>query len=169
MNTIKKAIMSIRFKWAFLIFRLSKHEMSKVWGGFAYKAGYKIVLKFDGKVLCGFRNTSMDTDVDMAESTTGASTNQWKEYVPMYKGMTFSVDGLYDPDTSDESVLDVLTLLKNGTKFTAIYGGVEVGDEYETADAYITNVGRTGDYTDLSGYTIGVQVTGEPTSGVVEA
>ena len=134
----------------------------------AYKPGYKIVLQFDSKVLCGFRNTSMDADADMAESTTGESTNQWKEYVPMYKGMTFSVDGLYDPDTSVESVLQVLTLLKNGTKFTAIYGGTEVGDEYETADAYITHVGQTGDYSDLSGYTIDVQVTGEPTSGTVE-
>ena len=135
----------------------------------AYKPGYKIVLQFDSKVLCGFRNTSMDVDADMAESTTGESTNQWKEYVPMYKGMTFSVDGLYDPDTSNESVLQVLTLLKNGTKFTAIYGGEEVGDEYETADAYITHVGRTGDYSDLSGYTVDVQVTGEPTSGTVSA
>ena len=134
----------------------------------AYKPGYKIVLQFDSKVLCGFRNTSMDVDADMAESTTGASTNQWKEYVPMYKGMTFSVDGLYDPDTAVESVLDVLTLLKNGTKFTAIYGGEDTGDEYETADAYITHVGRTGAYDDLSGYTIDVQVTGEPTSGTVE-
>ena len=134
----------------------------------AYKPGYKIVLQFDSKVLCGFRNTNMDVDADMAESTTGESTNQWKEYVPMYKGMTFSVDGLYDPDTSNESVLNVLTLLKNGTKFTAIYGGTEVGDEYETADAYITHVGRTAAYDDLSGYTVDVQVTGEPTSGTVE-
>jgi len=133
----------------------------------SYKPGYKIVLQFDTAVLCGFRNTNMDADADMAESTTGESTNQWKEYVPMYKGMTFSVDGLYNPDTELQSVLDCLTLLKNGTKFTAVYGGIEVGDEYETADAYITHVGKTGSYDDLSGYTIDVQVTGEPTSGVV--
>lgn len=135
----------------------------------SYKAGYKIVLKFDGKVLCGFRNTNMDLDADMAEATTGDSTNQYKEYVPMYKGMTFAVDGLYNPDTANQSVLDCITLLKNGTKFTAIYGGIETGDEYETADAYITHVGKTGPYDDLSGYTIDVQVTGEPTSGTVSA
>ena len=134
----------------------------------SYKPGYGIVLKFDGKVLCGFRNTNMDAEADMAESTTGESTNQWKEYVPMYKGMTFSVDGLYNPDTANQSVLDVITLLKNGTKFTAIYGGIVEGDEYETADAYITKVSKTGPYDDLSGYSIDVQVTGEPTSGTVE-
>ncbi|MCH7764918.1 MAG: hypothetical protein IIB95_14475 [Candidatus Marinimicrobia bacterium] len=132
-----------------------------------YKAGYKIVLKFDGKVLVGFRNSNMDLDVDMAEATTGESTNQYKEYIPMYKGMTFSIDGLYDPDTANQSVLDCIGLLKNGTKFTAIYGGIETGDEYETADAFITHVGRTGAYDDLSGYTVDVQVTGEPTSGIV--
>ena len=124
-------------------------------------------MQFDGKVLVGFRNSNMDTDADMAEATTGESTNQWKEYIPMYKGMTFSVDGLYDPDTANQSVLDCIGLLKNGTKFTAIYGGIETGDEYETADAYITHVGRTGAYDDLSGYTVDVQVTGEPTSGIV--
>ena len=133
----------------------------------SYKPGYGIVLQFDSKVLCGFRNTNMDIDADMAEATTGDSTNQYKEYVPMYKGMTFSVDGLYDPDTSNESVLDIITLLKNGTKFTAIYGGIVAGDEYQAADAYITHVGRTGPYDDLSGYTVDVQVTGEPTSGIV--
>jgi len=109
----------------------------------------------------------MDIDADMAEATTGESTNQWKEYIPMYKGMTFSVDGLYSPDAAEESVLDIIVLLKVGTKFTAIYGGIEKGDEYETADAYITHVGRTGPYDDLSGYTVDVQVTGEPTSGTV--
>ena len=134
-----------------------------------YKAGYGIVLKFDGKVICGFRNTNMDAEADMAEATTGDSTNQWKEYVPMYKGMTFSVDGLYDPDTANESVLDVITLLKNGTKFTAIYGGIVAGDEYEEADAYITKVSRTGPYDDLGGYSIDVQVTGEPESKTVSA
>jgi len=136
----------------------------------AYKPGYKIVLQFDAKTLVGYRSTDMEMTADMAEATTGSSTNQWKEYIPMYKGMTFSVSGLYDPDTgvANEKVSDVVTLFKNGTKFTAIYGGEESGDEYESADAYITNVGRSGPYDDLSGYTIEVQVTGEPTTGEVE-
>lgn len=158
--------MSIRFKWAFLMFRLSKDKMSKVWGGI-YKPGYKIVLQFDELVLCGYRNTNMDADADMAEATTGESTNQWKEYIPMYKGMTFSVDGLYNPGTELQSVADCLKFLKDGTKFTAIYGGIEGGDEYEEANAYITHVGQTGAYDDLSGYTVDVQVTGEPTSKTV--
>ena len=133
----------------------------------AYKPGYKIVLKFDGKVLVGFRNSNMDIDVDMAEATTGESTNQNKDYIPMYKGMTFSVDGLYNPDTANQTILDCITLLKNGTKFTAIYGGTETGDEYEEADAFITHVGQTGAYDDLSGYTVDIQVTGEPDSKIV--
>lgn len=134
----------------------------------SYKPGYKIVLKFNNKVLCGFRNTNMDLDVDMEEATTGESTNQWKEYVPMYKGMTFSVDGLYNPDTTNQSVQDCIKLLKDGTGFTAIYGGIEDGNEYEEATAYITHVGKTGPYAGLGEYTIEVQVTGEPESKTVD-
>ena len=136
----------------------------------AYKPGYKIVLQFDAKTLVGYRSTSMEMTADMAEATTGSSTNQWKEYIPMYKGMTFSVSGLYDPDTgvANEKISDVIALLKIGTKFTAIYGGEEVGDAYESADAYIASISIDGPYDDLASYSIEVQVTGEPTSGTVE-
>jgi len=133
----------------------------------SYQAGYKTVLKFDAKTIVGYRTTGMDIDADMAEATTGESTNQWKEYIPMFKGMTFSVSGLYDPDTENESVDDVIILIKAGTKFTAKFGGEEVGDKYESADAYISHVSVEGPYDDLKSYTIDVQVTGEPTTGTV--
>lgn len=133
-----------------------------------YKPGYKIVLQFDGKVIVGYRSTSMEMSADMAEATTGVSTNQWKEYVPMYKGMTFSASGLYDPDADTyEKISDVIALLKVGTKFTAKYGGEESGDAYEEADAYIASVSVEGSYDDLASYSLEVQVTGEPTTGTV--
>jgi len=136
----------------------------------SYKPGYLIVLQFDAKTIVGYRSTSMAMSADMAEATTGASTNQWKEYVPMYKGVTFSVGGLYDPDVGAayEKVSDVIALLKAGTKFTAKYGGTEIGDAYESADAYISSVSIEGPYNELASYTLEVQVTGEPTSGTVE-
>jgi len=134
----------------------------------SYKPGYKIVLKFNEKIIVGYRTTDMDMTADMAESTTGASTNQWKTYVPMYKGMTFSVSGLYDPDaTTYERISDVIGLLKVGEEFTAKYGGEESGDAYEEAYAYISHVSISGPYDDLASYTIDVQVTGEPQTGEV--
>ena len=132
-------------------------------------AGLKIVLKFDDKIMVGYRTTSMDMEADMAEKTTGESTNMWKEYEPLQKGMTFTVEGLYDPDTSEtgETVKDAITLLKAGTKFTAIWGGQESGNPIETVDAYIQKVHVDGPYTDLASYSIDCIATGEPTSGTV--
>ena len=130
--------------------------------------GYKTLIKIDTKILCGRRNVSMDLTADMAEGTTGESTNQWKEYVPMFKGMEFSMDGLFDPDSSGEKVSDAIVLLKNGTMCTVYYGGTEVGDKYEEASAYINSVNITGPYDDLKSYTLGITVTGEPITKIVE-
>jgi hypothetical protein len=130
--------------------------------------GYKIVLQFDTKKLVGYRNHSMDAEADMAEATTGASTNQWKEYQPMFKGMEFSVDGLYDPTSGADMSFDgAYDLLAAGTKFVAKYGGTEVGSTYWQADAYIRRVHIDGPYDDLASYTVDVIVTGEPVKGTV--
>lgn len=133
-------------------------------------AGYKIVLQFDNKTLVGFRSHSMDYEADMGDATTGASTNQHKEYLPLFKGMTFSVSGLYDPVAGGNSTFDdAIDLLRGGNQFTAKYGNTEVGSKYYSASAYIERAHHEGDITDLSNWTIDVRVTGDVTPGVVEA
>jgi len=133
-------------------------------------AGYKIVLQFDNKTLVGYRSHSMNYAQDFGEATTGASTNQHKEYIPLFKGMKFTVGGLYDPTPGDNKTLDdIINLLREGTKFTAKYGNTEVGSKYYSADAYIESVDQEGDYSDLSSYTVNVLVTGDVTPGTVEA
>ena len=131
--------------------------------------GYKIVLQFDNKTLVGYRSHSMDAEADMGEATTGASTNQWKEYIPLFKGMEFSVDGLYDPIAGGNKSFDDIydDLFKIGQKFTAKYGNTEAGSRYYSADAYIRSVHIEGPHDDLASYTIDVIVTGEPSTGVV--
>ena len=130
--------------------------------------GYKILLQFDSKILVGYRSSSMDAEADMGDATTGASINQWKEVIPLFKGMEFSVDGLYDPVAGDnKSFDDAFDLLKGGTKFTAKYGNTETGSRYYSADAYIRRVHIEGPYDDLASYTVDVIVSGEPTVGVV--
>ena len=125
--------------------------------------GYKIVLQFDTKTLVGYRSHSMDAEADMGEATTGASTNQWKEYVPLFKGMEFNVGGLYDPTAGANSTFDdAYALLAAGTKFVAKYGGLVSGDTYWQSDAYIRRVHLEGPHDDLSSYTVDVIVTGEP-------
>lgn len=134
------------------------------------KAGYKVVLQLDSKTLVGYRSHSMDTEVDFGDATTGESTNQWKEYLPLYKGMKFSIGGLYDPVSgANLSFDDAYDLFADGTKCTAKYGGTEVGDTYWQADAYIGPMHHEGDYTDLQNYTIDIQVTGEVTKDTVSA
>lgn len=130
--------------------------------------GYKIVLQFDAKTLVGYRSHSMDAEADMGEATTGASTNQWKEYVPLFKGMEFSIGGLYDPTSGDNvSFDDVYALLAAGTLFVAKFGGTEAGDTYWEANAYVRRVHIEGPYDDLSSYTVDAVVTGEPTKSEV--
>lgn len=134
------------------------------------KPGYKIVLQFDSKTLVGYRRHSMDAEADMGDATTGESTNQWKEFLPLFKGMEFSVEGLYDPTAGSNTTFDdIYTLLAAGEKFTAKYGGTESGDKYYSVDAYIRRVHHEGDYTDLASYTVDCQATGEPTPGTVSA
>jgi hypothetical protein len=132
--------------------------------------GYKIVLQFDAKTLVGYRSHSMDVEADMGDKTTGASTNQWKEYQPLFKGMEFSVEGLYDPTAGSNKTLDdVLDLLRQGTQFTAKWGNTENGSIYYSASAYVRRVHQEGPYDDLSSYTVDVLITGEPTKGTVGA
>ena len=132
-------------------------------------AGLQIVLKFDTKILVGYRSTSMDIEAELKESTTGESTNKWKEYLPLQKGMSFSVEGLYDPDTSiaGETVADVIGLIKAGTSFTALWGGTSTGNPTESVTAYIQKVHVEGPYDDLASYSIDCLATGEPTTGAV--
>lgn len=130
--------------------------------------GYKIVLQFDSKTIVGYRSHSMDVEAEMGEATTGASVNQWKEYQPMFKGMEFSVDGLYDPTPGANSTFDdAYGFLADGTKVVAKFGGTVQGDKYYQADAYVRRAHIVGPYDDLASYTLDVLVTGEPTPGVV--
>jgi len=131
-------------------------------------AGYKVVLQIDSKTIVGYRTHSMDAEADLGDATTGESTNQWKEYLPLYKGMKFSVGGLYDPTAGVESSFDdIYALLAAGTQVTAIYGGETTGDTIWTVSAYINSVHHEGDYTDLQSYTVELTATGEPTKSAV--
>lgn len=130
--------------------------------------GYKMVLQFDALTLVGYRTHSIDADAEMGDATTGESTNQWKEYLPLFKGMEFSVGGLFDPVAGGKkTAYDVLDLLRQGTKFTAKWGTTEVGDTYYSVDAYIRHVHIEGPYDDLASYTVDCIATGEPSKGEV--
>lgn len=132
----------------------------------AAQPGYLTVINVDGNVLCGRRNMSMDIEADMAEATTGESTNQWKEWVPMYKGMEFTMEGLVDPAATGTKVSDAIALLTAGTAVTAYYGGGP-GDSYHSGDGYIRHVSVNGPYDELKSYSLDIVITGEPSTGAV--
>jgi hypothetical protein len=132
----------------------------------AAQPGYLTVINVDGNVLCGRRNMSMDVEADMAEATTGESTNQWKEWVPMYKGMEFTMEGLVDPAATGTTVPAAIALLSAGTGITAFYGG-GTGDTGYTGDGYIRHVSVNGPYDDLKSYSLDIVITGEPTAAVI--
>jgi predicted secreted protein len=131
--------------------------------------GYQIVLQLDTKKLVGYRTHSMDVEADMADSTTGASTNQWKENMPLFKGAEFSVGGLYDPATGGSvTTFDgAFSILAAGTKVVAKFGNTTVNSKYYQADAYIRHVHIEGPHDDLASYTLDLVVTGKITQGTV--
>lgn len=131
-------------------------------------AGRKIVLQVDTKTLVGYRSHTMDVTADMADATTGESTNQWKENEPMYKGMEFSVEGLYDPVAGTNlSLDDIYDLLAAGTQVTAKYGNTETGSRYYQVSAYVTSISESAPHDDLANYTINLVADGEPTAAAV--
>ena len=131
-------------------------------------AGRKIVLQVDAKTLVGYRSHTMDVTADMADATTGVSTGQWKENEPMYKGMEFSVEGLYDPVEGEElSLDDVYDLLAAGTQVTAKYGNTEIDSRYYDVPAYVTSISESAPHDDLTSYTVNLVSTGEPTADTV--
>lgn len=130
--------------------------------------GYKMLLKIADKTVVGYRSNSMDIEAYMGNATTGESTDQWKEYLPLFKGAEFSVEGLYDPTAgSNSSADDIIALLIAGTQVTVKYGRTEVGATYYTVPAYIRHVHVEGPYDDLSSYTIDLVSDGEVTDEVV--
>ena len=130
-------------------------------------AGRLIKVKVDDTVLVGLRSVSRSTEADMAEATTAESTNQWKEFEPMYKGMSVSAEGLMITGTSNTSPEDLYDLLAAGTKVTLYYGGIESGDTYYEVDAYVMSLEEENSYDDLQTYSAEFQVSGEPTKATV--
>lgn len=130
--------------------------------------GYKIVIQVDSKTIVGYRTHEKEVEADMVETTTGASTNQWKEFQPLFKGMTMSAEGLYDPTSgANYSLDDVEDLLASGTAVTLKWGGTESGDRYAQISAYTQRIRQGASHDDFSDYTVDFQCTGEPTYGTV--
>ncbi|MFO8021527.1 MAG: phage tail tube protein [Perlabentimonas sp.] len=132
-------------------------------------AGRLIKIEIDDTVLVGLRSVSRSTEADMAEATTAESTNQWKEFEPLYKGQTLSAEGLVVTGSDNETPEDLYDLIAAGTKVTCYYGGLETGDTYYEADAYISSLEEENSYDDLQSYSCEIQITGEPTKDTVSA
>ncbi len=133
-----------------------------------YKAGYVLKVKIGDTALVGLRSKELSLETELAEATTDDSTGQYREYVPLQKGGTISVDGLYNPDLTGEGLSEVIGYLKNGTSVTVYFGGVEAGDTYEQSSGYISSVTWSGDNTDLQNYSVEIQLSGEITTSTAE-
>jgi predicted secreted protein len=132
-----------------------------------YKAGNLLKVKIDTTAAVGLRSKELNYTLDLAEATTDDSTGSWKEYVPLQKGGTVSIDGLYNPDLTGENLWDFIAKLKNGTQVTLYWGGIETGDSYEEASAFINDVTHSGEYTDIQNYSVEMTITGEPETKTV--
>src|SRR6056297_1274229 len=133
----------------------------------AYKAGKALKLKIGGTEVVGLRSKELNYEADMAEATTQDSEEDWKEYLPLQKGGTISADGLYNPDLTGVAFDALVEDLKAGTELTVYFGGIENGDTYEEASAYINSVTWTGDYADIQNVSVEMTISGKPTTNTV--
>ncbi len=132
-----------------------------------YKAGHVLKIKIGDTAVVGLRSKELNYESELAEATTDDSSGQWREYVPLQKGGTVSADGLYNPDLTGENLFDFISNLKSGTEVTVYFGGVESGDSYEEASAYINSVTWSGDNTDLQNYSVEMTINGQPETKTV--
>ena len=135
-----------------------------------FKAAYLIKAQSDNKTFSGLRTVSRNTEADMAEGTSQDSTNQWKEFIPLYKNQTYSLELVVNPEADGISTVSrdqIYDYIAAGTKFTMYYGGIESGDTFWTQDAYISSLGETNDYGDIQTISVEIQGTGEPTKDTV--
>lgn len=133
----------------------------------AYKKGLALKVKIDDEAVIGMRSKELNYEADLAEATTDDSPGMWKEYVPLQKGGTISIDGLHNPDLTGEGLSTFIANLKGGTEATVYFGGDEDGDEYEEATALVNSVTHSGEYTDLQNYSVEMTITGEPETKTV--
>lgn len=134
-----------------------------------YKKGLALKVKIGDQAVVGLRSKELSYEADLAEATNDDSPGMWKEYVPLQKGGTISVDGLYNPDLTGAGLSEFLANLKSGSEATLYFGGIEVGDTYEEAVAIVNSVTWSGEYTDLQTYSVELTITGEPLTKTVTA
>jgi predicted secreted protein len=133
----------------------------------AGNTGKALKVKIDDTAAVALRSKELNYTAEMADATTQDSTGDWKEFVPLQKEGTVSMEGLYNPDAGSEGLDDFITKLKNGTKCTVYFGGIETGDTYEECDGYIADITWSGDYGDLQNVSVEIQLTGEPETKTV--
>ena len=133
----------------------------------AGKAGKALKVKIDETEAVALRSKELNYSADMADATTQDSPGDWKEFIPLQKEGTISIEGLYNPDAGAEGLNAMVAKLKNGTKTTLYYGGIVTGDTYEEAEAYISDVTWSGDYGDLQNVSVEFQITGQPVTNTV--
>jgi predicted secreted protein len=131
--------------------------------------GDLMLMIVDGYTLAGQKNGSADFSADMLDATAKDS-GGFKEYIAGWKGHTFSLENLYDPDvTTNTDFASVFAKWKAGTAVTLKWGEAVAGRNYYTAQALISKVTLTGPANQLSSYSLSLQGTGEVIEAVVGA
>lgn len=130
-------------------------------------AGKALKLKFDTVEVVALRSKELEYSAEMADATTQDSPGDWKEFLPLQKEGSVSFEGLHNPDAGDEGRASITEKLKNGTKVTVYFGGINTGDVYEECDGYISSITWSGDYGDIQNVSGEIQLTGQPTTNTV--
>ena len=129
----------------------------------AKKDGTLIGLQIGGNLLLGTTNHSLSQTSDMIDCTTKDSGGD-KEYLPGERDATITVDGLYDPASTNEGYSDVFGNLQSGAKIVCIFGLQETSDPAYQFEGYISQLDLTGPKNEAASYSLTIQRTGGTTA-----
>jgi predicted secreted protein len=131
--------------------------------------GDLMIMIIDGYTIAGQKNGSASFSTDMLDATAKDS-GGYKEYLSGWKGHTFSLENLYDPDaTTNTDFSSLFAKWQAGTAVTLKWGEAVAGKKYYTASALINKVDLNGPANQLSSYSVSLQGTGTITEAVVGA
>lgn len=131
--------------------------------------GDLMIMQIDGYTIAGQKNGGASFNSDMLDATAKDSGGD-KEYIAGWRGHTFTLESLYNPDAgSNVDFSSLFTKWKAGTLVTLKWGETATGRKYYTASALINKIDLNGPANQLSSYSLSLQGTGAVTEATVGA
>jgi predicted secreted protein len=126
----------------------------------AVKSGTTILLKLATQVVDASITQNLELMRDLLDVTTKDSTDNAKEKLAGEKDGNITIEGKFDPATSNYTFADLYDAFNSGSSVAFIYGGTTTGDLVVTGNAVPSNFSWSGPKNDVSTWSCSLGITG---------